>query len=50
MKYRITQYSEDLFVLQIFIGGQWFSAYNSYSTRRAAIRAAKRAGGTEEVK
>jgi hypothetical protein len=50
MKYRVTCYESDWFVLQVHMGGQWFSAYNSYSSRRAAIRAAKRVGGTEEVK
>lgn len=52
MKYAIRQcfIDESVLVLWVKLGGVWFRSTNTYTTRRAAVRGAKRAGGTEEIK
>jgi hypothetical protein len=48
MKYMILKPFRLYYVHMKIVGGWWTS--ESYTTRRAAVRGAKRAGGTEEVK
>lgn len=49
MKYRIENVDNDLFWVVLLIGGNLYEGTTNYTTRRAAVRGAKRAGGTEEI-
>ena len=55
MKYEIVLCSHPLYSLwryeiRLLIGRSWFCSEGSYKNHKDAVRAAKRAGGTEEVK
>lgn len=52
MKYSIgnSYGTKPVFWISVLLAGNWYTGSVYYTTRRAAIKGAKRAGGTEEVK
>lgn len=51
MRYIIQQsYSSRSYWVIFSINGNYYEGCTYYTTRRAAVRAAKKAGGTEEIK
>jgi hypothetical protein len=50
MKYKIENCGENRFWVMFLLGDSLYEGIKLYTTRRAAVRAAKRDGGTEEIK